>query len=268
MAALDGILKAIGLATPFLYAWGAYQLFHWLDKKASDPAKNALAGTLKIMEYDNKHVASALLEVFDRIYSKPLLHWRALVRSVIFTVVVSVIYGYEVGVLREMLGPHLLPSFLVNAISDYVALFLIRRWLLFCGRRPILALTSGTILGGLVVLLGAVVRTFITIVMGAGWNLTSMIDTEYREFWFTITIGVTRMLAFVSVPAVIVFAWLPLFATAILVIRALHPIAAAVGGVQWFLKGGKEHPLEAIGYVAAAIVFPIAALWQYILKPG
>jgi hypothetical protein len=28
-----------------------------------------------------------------------------------------------------------------------------------------------------------------------------------------------------------------------------------VGRTQWFLKEGKEHPLKAIGYVAAVVVF-------------
>lgn len=265
MSAIDDILKAIGLATPFLYAGGAYQLFHWLDKKASDDAKAALASTLKIMDYDNKQVASALIEVFDRIYSSPLLHWRAFVRSSIFTVVVFVMYAYEAGVLKALISVifhvDILMLVLVNISSDYISLFLIRRWLLFSGQRPIFALLGGTALGALVVFVGFIIRSFGALASDFGWaGLESPIQT------ITFVVSVKGVFGLLVIPAMIVFIWLPLFAIAIAVIRALRPTASAVGWAQWFLKGGKEHPLEAIGYVAAAVVFPVAAVWQYVLK--
>jgi hypothetical protein len=56
-------------------------------------------------------------------------------------------------------------------------------------------------------------------------------------------------------PALTVFVWLPLFALGILMARVLTPLSWVVGRAQWFLKDGKEHPLKAIGYVAAVVVF-------------
>ena len=56
-------------------------------------------------------------------------------------------------------------------------------------------------------------------------------------------------------PAFAVFAWLPLFALGIVTARLLTPLSWIVGRTQWFLKEGKEHPLKAIGYVAAVVVF-------------
>jgi len=56
-------------------------------------------------------------------------------------------------------------------------------------------------------------------------------------------------------PALAVFVWLPLFALGILIVRLLTPLSWIVGRAQWFLKEGKEHPLKAIGYVAAVVVF-------------
>jgi hypothetical protein len=56
-------------------------------------------------------------------------------------------------------------------------------------------------------------------------------------------------------PALAVFTWLPLFAFGILIARSLTPLSWIVGRTQWFLKEGKEHPLKAIGYVAAVVVF-------------
>ncbi len=56
-------------------------------------------------------------------------------------------------------------------------------------------------------------------------------------------------------PAFVVFAWLPFFALGIVIARLLTPLAWIVGRAQWALKEGKEHPLKAIGYVAAVVVF-------------
>jgi hypothetical protein len=47
----------------------------------------------------------------------------------------------------------------------------------------------------------------------------------------------------------------PLFALGIVIVRLLTPLSSMVGTVQWFLNNGKEHPLKAIGYVAALAVF-------------
>jgi hypothetical protein len=46
-----------------------------------------------------------------------------------------------------------------------------------------------------------------------------------------------------------------LFALGVLIVRSLTPLSWIVGRAQWALKEGKEHPLKAIGYVAAIVVF-------------
>src|SRR5262245_13784465 len=98
------LLKLLGFTTPLIYAAAAYGLFHWLDENASDEAKAALARTMRFKDYKSEQVASALVEVFDRIYTYPLLRWRAFFRSLTFTVVVSAIYVFEAGAgLREPL---------------------------------------------------------------------------------------------------------------------------------------------------------------------
>jgi len=84
-------------------------------------------------------------------------------------------------------------------------------------------------------------------------------------------------LANVSIPGLIiylafaqaglfVFVWLPLFALGIVLIRMAAPLSWVVARTQWFLKDGKEHPLKAVGYVAAVIVFVSTAGWQIIFK--
>ena len=65
--------------------------------------------------------------------------------------------------------------------------------------------------------------------------------------------------------AFVVHLWLPLFAVCVVFLRALNYLRLAVGGVQWFVKKGREHPLDAIGYVAAGLVFVITVAIQRIL---
>src|SRR5215470_9188045 len=93
---LEKLLEHSDYATPFLYAVVAYGFFHWLDENASDEAKAALARTMSFKDYKSEQVASALVEVFDRIYTYPLLRWRAFFRSLLFTTVVSAIFLFEV----------------------------------------------------------------------------------------------------------------------------------------------------------------------------
>jgi hypothetical protein len=97
MEAVGKLLDHLGYAAPLLYAAAAYGLFNWLDENLSDAAKAALASTMKFKDYGKEQVASALVEVFDRIYTFPLLNWRAFARSVLFTTVVFVIYILELA---------------------------------------------------------------------------------------------------------------------------------------------------------------------------
>jgi hypothetical protein len=91
------ILKALGFTTPFIYATATYGCFHWLDTKASAAAKRAISGRLSGVEYDDAAVAKAVLEVFDRVYTKPLRSWRAFGRSALITIVLTIITLYELG---------------------------------------------------------------------------------------------------------------------------------------------------------------------------
>jgi hypothetical protein len=65
-----------------------------------------------------------------------------------------------------------------------------------------------------------------------------------------------------------VYLWLPLFALSMMLAKSLNHLRIAVGGAQWFFKRGKDHPIEAIGYVAAIIVFVLSAIYVWILAPA
>jgi hypothetical protein len=91
------VLELLGFATPLLYAGATYGFFHWLDKKASGPAKRAISEWLEPREYDRADVQAAVLEIFDRVYTKPLMAWRAFFRSAIITIGASpvLIYNFD-----------------------------------------------------------------------------------------------------------------------------------------------------------------------------
>jgi hypothetical protein len=247
---MEELLKYLGFTTPLIYAGAAYGLFHWLDENASDEAKAALARTMRFKDYKNEQVASALVEVFDRIYTYPLLRWRAFFRSLLFTTVVSAIFIFELyryGLYRrgwEDWEKMLLIALFFNVLTDYLSLFVIRPLLIRSGTKPVIGLLLGTLTGAAIVLAGRVVLSVSLLFLGE--ILSSDEDVDVAS---SMIVGTTAL------PAVAVFGWLLLFALGILIARLLMPMSWIVGRTQWFLKEGKEHPLKAIGYVAAVVVF-------------
>jgi hypothetical protein len=197
------LLKQLGFNTaPFIYAAAAYGLFYWLDKNASDEAKAALARTMRLKDYKNEQVASALVEVFDRIYTYPLLRWRAFFRSLLFTTVVSAIWLFEVSSLFPADSPDpwwiLLFSVSVglsfNVFTDYLSLFVIKRVLIRSGTQPVISLTLGAV-SGVAVVLGAILLRLL--LLGEGTFLDNLMELKLS--------GVRTWFLIVSVPALIVF---------------------------------------------------------------
>jgi hypothetical protein len=139
-------LKLLGFTTPFVYAAATFGFFHYLDGKVSDEAQKAISGWLQPKEYDKVTVARAIVEIFDRVYTRPLLGYRALLRSVSFTLVLFVIFLYEIDKLKlfveefyskyEKMEKFSLAMLLgTNMLRDYISLFIVRRWLVIGSRR-------------------------------------------------------------------------------------------------------------------------------------
>ena len=270
---MEKLLEQLGYATPFMYAAGAYGFFHWLDENASDEAKALLTRTMSFKDYKNERIASALVEVFDRIYTYPLLRWRAFFRSLLFSTIVLAIYLFEtdsLAIWKWKAGDWTFwaIAFLFNIFSDYLSLFVIRPLLVRSGTKPVTGLGLGAVSGAAIVLAGNFLRTvaiapFVIHFMQVPRDESSLPDLLYGYFFsfanlerlVSLTMKVFGAYMVFSWPALAVFAWLPLFALGILTARFLTPMSWIVGRTQWFLKGGKEHPLKAIGYVAAVVVF-------------
>jgi hypothetical protein len=143
--------------------------------------------------------------------------------------------------------------FTVIIFLDYFSLFPVRRCLAFAGYRPFLALFLGIITAG-------------TIVTGALLSILSgiiIIQLRGNIFGYPLVYSLLKSVEASSITAIIllmmpaffVHLWLPLFGLGALGVRALYFCVYAVKWLQWFLKGGDEHPIRAIGIVAAAFMF-------------
>jgi hypothetical protein len=275
---LDGAAKLLGVGAPLIYGGATYWAFHLLDGSASEEAKEAISNVLTVRKYDEERVSAALVEVFDRIYGRPLLRWKGFLRSATITILISIVFLWEVGESRLLYAnphrfiefsflkpeqPTIMISTFLNIFTDYLALFVVRWWLNSSKSRPFLALVAGFIIGVLAIFGLAFIRGSVSVYLinPRGWDLVvqwSAIGDQLK----TLLVEPTLL----TISAMAVFAWLPLFGVSILLLRLVEPITWAVGKTQWFLKDGKEHPLEAIGLVASVIVFGLAVVWQVFFK--
>jgi hypothetical protein len=265
----DLIVKQWGFAVPLMYAAAAYGLFLWLDKKASGPAKQSLTRYLQSAP-QTAAVANFCLEVFDRIYTKPLFHVRALCRSALITsAVCSIIWCILVPLPLtsydnvEAYVEHLL----FNITADYISLFVIRRWLSIALRRPV----SGLIIAALT----GIAIVYISFILRSAYFVLYNVVVFGHPFWFILKVygweslypfkelnvsGDVNLTPKFLAPAFIIHLWLPLFGAAMALTKALGLFFVAAGWMQWFLRQGRNHPFQAVGLVAAVIVLSISAV--------
>jgi hypothetical protein len=268
---LTDIVKLLGFTTPLLYAAATYGFFLWLDKKASGPAKKAISGWLVPKEYDQGAVQSAILEMFDRVYTYPLFARRAFRRSAVITIAVISIVAYET---RRFLpqDAHLfvyaryiviLLALCSNILSDYLSLFVVRWQLTSENITPLKALLRAPSIGVGVVLVVSIFTTF----LGARStryfvvDIPSGPDEMFKSFHDVFLISLLAS-ALINSSALLVHLWLPFFALCVGLLKGLNYFLLAANTAQWFLNRGKDHPLDAVGFVAAPLMFLLAAAVQ------
>jgi len=269
---LKQVADKLGYAAPLVYAGMAYRLFGWLDNEVSAQAKAALSRAMKLDAIGRlgtlplKQLADALVEVFDRLYTFPLKSGRAFLRSALLTIVVTLVFLYE---MRDIVTPvtsrvvfSVIYATLFNVVADYISLFIIRAWLVRAGRRPIVALLGGTLIGAAFVYVVTIVRTVIPVFVDfARTSPDEMMSPNAPDIATSLVISLVY-----GLPGVVVFAWLPLFALAMLLIRALGPLTKLVALAKCSMKDGEEHPLKAVGLVAALLTLLLAAGWQAVAR--
>ena len=229
---------------------------------------------MNFKDYKNEQIASALVEVFDRIYTYPLLRWRAFGRSLLFTTVVTAIFVLETTHLHDVRlidAIEIWPVGLIyNFLTDYLSLFVIRPLLVRSSTKPVIGLVLGTVSGAAIVVAANFLRILAFLLLapllGAPGFCFSAVDRIecFEPLFFAGIVRLSALMPFALLsfrsltwvwPALAVFAWLPLFALGVVIARLLTPLSWVVGRAQWFLKEGNAHPLKAIGYIAGVVVF-------------
>jgi hypothetical protein len=270
-------LQLLGFTTPFVYAAATYFFFHWLDKKASGAAKATLSRWLERRKSSVYAVGPAFVELFDRVYTRPLLGPVAFLRSAAITVIITFVVVYELGPtddptdwLRFFAGGWigLFLALAGNIISDYSSLFIVRWFLTNESTAPIIRAVLGPTLGILAV---ALVQSVANVMFVSSWffnssnvdipNLFDVISTGIGLFMLPFLVNVDdgsglfwRAWYFSSI---LVHFWLPLLALCAYLARLIPYLFHAVSFAQWFIKRGRDHPLDAIGLIASVVVFAI-----------
>jgi hypothetical protein len=272
------ILEEAGLGVPLGVAVAVYGLFAFLDRRTSTQAKKALSAWLQAPPtFATGQVADFVLEAFDRVFTRPLLGWRAMARSVVWTLFVCGIvlwelmpeqFLYDYGMWLIKIGPQVI----ANLISDYLSLFVVRGWLNIARTRPLLALVGATVVGAVIIFIANniihVLLTFVLIMsameIGPAQAIMSAIE-GVMEYW-TRHLGMFgwRLEVATWLAAMAIHLWLLLFAIGLVLIRAMWWLLWLSGKSQWFWKRGKERPFNAIGWVVAPVVFAIGVALHYL----
>jgi hypothetical protein len=207
--------------------------------------------------------------VFDRLYTAPLLGWRAFLRSGLFSIILTLILAYEFYSNIMFFMAYMVPEIryqwftqiLTNIIADYTSLFFIRRWLIIAGRNPLFSLITAPLVGGIIIITYYIIHDVDSFsIKTQSFHLQYILDD--LEWW---TAAIQRRVSTSRVLLIPVFAvhmWLPLFACGVVFAKVINAIRSSSARMQWFLKRGREHPLQAIGYVAATIVFVGSIIMQ------
>jgi hypothetical protein len=214
-------------------------------------------------------VGTAIVELFDRVYTPRLASFRAFFRSMSITVIISSILYYELYPPNPAVMPLilrgdavaiiiLLATILSNIISDYLSLFVVRHFLSAGRDNPFRAIWQAPLIGvcmvfALILLQNALLALWYSGHIG-DWSAT------YTRF-LKESFSVPEWRAFMIAPLV-VHLWLPLTFVSIMAYRLLGPGKAGVVRIQWFLAQGQDRPLSAIGIVASAVVLLGAAIFQ------
>ena len=190
MSIVSEALKLLGFSTPFIYGSATYSVFHYLDGKASGQAKKAISGCGLLSNDSNTGLIPLIVRV-----------------------------GHAWSLVIITLGVF------ANVLCDYIALFIIRPFLIFGKRRPMLASLLAPVMG-------------ISIVLGVYYGLQQGINYAILTLFESVEIELlTNVLSIkplyeklqlvLILAAFVVHLWLPLFALSGMFLRLLYARARA-----------------------------------------
>jgi len=258
------ITQLLSFGSPIAAATAVYGLFSFLDNKASDEANQAVAAWMKGESYRRIDLGKAVIGAFDHLYGTPLFRWKAFYRSAILSTSVFVLWNLLiVHGMENHLNINLAPLefsgliIIVIIIADYLSLYVIRQCLKGATRSVVLSILISMIFG------------FLAISIVFELSVIAVLNLDHPNFeeWLfylntVLYFWQSRTAIEDYAPVFLVHLWLPLFLIAAMINSGLYAFFRAVGVATWFIKHGDEHPLDAIGIVAAAIVFVAAMILQ------
>jgi hypothetical protein len=277
----DKLFDLLGLGVSFYLAAATYTVFSWLDSNASDDATKVISSWLHGRSQHKPDLGNLIINAFDRIYTSPLLTFRAFRRSAVISTIiwllvyfipwlVGAILAWDNLMAKSALGHFfhtvgfLYTIFLcITILIDYTSLLFVRRFLVLARIYPISASLTSSIVGIIVVIV-----SFICVLVAIFWLEPIFVENSTHTFTLyaaLVVFGMEKSILlqwffWIMRPAFIIHLWLPLFVLSSLAIRLIYLLFRAVEWAQWFLKQGDAHPLKAIGVVATIIVFGSAML--------
>jgi hypothetical protein len=88
----DKLFDLVGLGVPFYLAAATYAVFAWLDSNASDEATQVISSWLHGRSQNKPDLGNLVMRAFDRIYTTPLLRFRAFRRSATISIFLAVLF--------------------------------------------------------------------------------------------------------------------------------------------------------------------------------
>jgi len=254
---------------PVVYASLVWGLFWYLDRQASAQANKAISAWIRNKIVDRRDIQKIAVELFDSLYTVPLWGWRAMVRVALLSAILGVVAAYQfypyafIFIRNSEIRSTVLAQIATNAVADYISLFLIRRWLTV-EVSVFFALLTAPVVGALVVIALYSIYDVSRFSLET-WTFHFSYFVDNIIWWFgRINLPLT-MRAALTLPAMAVHLWLPLFAVAVMLVRTFNLGVAATRKMQWFLKGGAQRPLRAIGFVAAAVTAIVTIAARFLL---
>jgi hypothetical protein len=265
------------LATALAYL--TYSLFDWFDRKEADPKRQiAISAWLKGQPYDRIERKLTVMGAFYRLYGSPLLRIRGFIRASMVTLIVWAGYMLLVAAkanpearVRFFLDSEFLPTFPIYLIGwvicDYISLLVIEKYLTR-SKHLIFSLMWAFFIG-VFFIFWFFVAIHLTIIMEMAIRLG--VPFPYSAI-YKMPVAIVRsflieprMIILIE-PPLLVHLWLLLFALGAVGSAFIYWCFRSVEGAQWLIKRGDQHPIRAIGLVAAPQVFVFVMAWPYLYR--
>ena len=136
---MEELFKLIGLGVPFYLAAATYAVFFWLDSNASDEATKVISSWLHGRSHNKPDLGNLIISAFDRIYTSPLLTFRAFRRSTAISSIIWSLLWLVPTLVRSSYTDLDSTDFVIWStnliaviLSDYISLFVVRKMLKLC----------------------------------------------------------------------------------------------------------------------------------------